>query len=102
MELQVMAVYDTKARAFVRPFFVPHVDVAIRSISDVLHGEQDHEFKRNPDDYQLYHLGSFWDHTGTFQLKDQPELLGVVSRWRRHVPLDEAAPVNLSDIRRIG
>lgn len=82
MELQVMSIYDVKARAFITPFFVPHVDVAVRSIADVLRGQEDHAFKRNPDDYQLYHLGSFWDHTGKFVLKDQAELLGVVSRWR--------------------
>lgn len=63
MMLQAVAVFDKITEAFGRPFFVPNTGGAIRSFSDELKNSES-ELSRHPDDYDLYHLGSFDDSTG--------------------------------------
>lgn len=80
MILECMAVYDNKARAYLPPFYVSHVDVGVRHIADALK-DASHPFARNPEDYSLYHLGAFADDTGAHSFHQEPRHLGVVSRW---------------------
>lgn len=62
---QVFGVYDKKAKHFLAPIFLVNKEVAIRTFtSGVNHPES--RFRQNPDDYCLYHLGSFDDETGEF------------------------------------
>jgi hypothetical protein len=82
MILECMAVYDNKARAYLPPFYVSQVDVGIRHIADAVNSA-DHPFSRNPDDYQLFHLGAFSDDTGAHAFFQEARQIGIVSRWKR-------------------
>lgn len=77
MKLEVMSVYDTKARAFLPPFFVPHVDVGLRSLASAAN-EPGHQLNRYAADFEIYHLGSWDDGTGVFDPKPQPFSYGRV------------------------
>lgn len=81
MNLQCCAVYDQKARAFLPPFFVPHLDVAYRAIANAT-ANPDHPFHRNPEDYIVYQLGSWSDDTAMFQLLGEPLNLGLVLNFK--------------------
>lgn len=85
MILECMSVYDNKARAYLPPFYVAHVDVGIRHIANAVN-DPAHQFARNPDDYALYHLGAFADDTGAHSFFQEPRQLGMVSRWIRVQP----------------
>lgn len=63
---QAMSVYDCKARAYLPPFYVPHVDVGIRYCQSAAN-DPSHAFAKNPEDFRVYHLGSFDDDTGRYQ-----------------------------------
>lgn len=63
MIIQVFAVKDKKAQAFLRPFFVPNEEVAKRAIKDVMFDELS-DFARYSQDYDLWHIGEFDDQTG--------------------------------------
>lgn len=95
MKLQMMAVYDLKARAYLPPFFVPHVDVGLRHIG---HAAQDpqHQLCKFAEDFEIFHLGEFDDSTGYTEVKPNPLSFGRVlvlkklhsPEEHRTIPLD--------------
>lgn len=75
--------YDHAAEMFGRPFFVQHPAMAVRSFSDEVRREApDNNLFTHPEDFTLYHLGSFDDSTGGFHLPESPIML---SRGKDHV-----------------
>ena len=55
---QVYAVFDIKSNLFSSPHHLQSNGVAIRSFSQACEDQQT-EFNKFPEDYSLYHLGSF-------------------------------------------
>lgn len=82
MILQVMAVYDVKARAYITPFYCAHLDVGVRVFAECAN-MSDHQIGRNPEDFHLYHLGSWDDTTAKFELLNEPRVLGVASYFKK-------------------
>lgn len=80
-KLQVIAVYDAKARAFLPPVFVPTVEVGERMLAQALR-DPSHNFAMWPDDYSLSHFGEFDIDVGVFTLFEVPRDLGQLSRLR--------------------
>lgn len=66
MYLKVFSVYDSKARAFISPFFMANVEVAQRAISDAVADPQ-HQFGRHASDYVLFEVAGFDDSTGVIE-----------------------------------
>lgn len=85
--LQVFSIYDGAAQAYMPPFFMPTIGMAIRAFGDDVANPQSH-FSRHPADYVLYHFGSFNDLKGIFTLF-APEDRKIISR-----ALDHVTPVN--------
>lgn len=71
MITNVMAAFDKKARAFMTPFFSAHVDVAIRSFKQAA-TTPDHQVSQHPEDFSLYHLGTYNDENAVFTLLATP------------------------------
>lgn len=63
MMIQIFAVYDLKASAYLPPFTLPTAQMAARTFGDCVNDPQ-HAFGRHPHDYTLFHLGEFDDTTG--------------------------------------
>lgn len=74
MNLHICAIYDTASQLFGRPFFVAATGQATRSFRDEIN-KPDTEFGRHPDDYSLYHFGTFDDNDGSWNLHSHPVLL---------------------------
>ena len=51
---KIFAVYDDKAKAFINPFFLPEIGIAVREFCNCANNP-DHAFCRNPGDYTLFH-----------------------------------------------
>ena len=67
MILQVVAVRDRAADAFMRPFFVPTIGMAVRSFQDeVNRANPDNSMWVHPEDYDLYSLCQFDEDSGQF------------------------------------
>lgn len=69
MITKIFAIKDSKAGAFLRPFFVPNEAVAIRAVSEAFYDESS-DFYRHATDYDLYELGEYDDISG--KLDTQP------------------------------
>lgn len=85
MILKIVAIRDRAADAFMRPFFVPAVGMAIRSFQDEINrSDPDNSMNRHPDDYDLYLLGEYDEETGLFKT-GSPEQLALGKQMLRKV-----------------
>lgn len=81
MKYELMSVYDTKARAFLTPWFSQNLQVAARSFSEVVNNPV-HIIFRNAEDFNLYHLGSWDDNTAQVEMHKQPVNLGSAVNFK--------------------
>lgn len=80
MIVQVFAVRDQKADAFHQPFCAQSVGIALRSFTDeVNRGEKGNVMNEHPEDFSLYHLGSYDDQFARYKLFDNPVQILVAS-----------------------
>lgn len=75
MTLKMFTVFDSKAGAFIQPFFSQSTGTAVRSFEDAANNET-HEFRKHAADYTLFELGEFDQNTGTFEILDARINLG--------------------------
>jgi len=68
MKLQIFALYDKKALAYVDVFHFPQIGQAIRQVEDLL--KTQHPLAKHPADYDLYKLGEFDDVSGSILPQD--------------------------------
>lgn len=84
--------YDSKLEGFMRPFFLQTIAVARRAIIDLAKDPQ-HETAQHPEDYCLYQLGTFEDHTAEIEQMHPPKRLGLVSEIITNYDAVSPAPV---------
>ncbi len=69
MNFRIFVVFDSKARAYLPPFFLPEAGQAVRSFKDAVNDPK-HAFGQHPEDYTLFEIGTFDDREGKLlQLK---------------------------------
>ncbi len=78
MILKMFSMYDTKADAFITPFFLHNEKMALRAIYDASTSPT-HMFSKHPEDYALYLLGEFDDTNGQV-VTGLPHNMGLVSQ----------------------
>ena len=71
MILICATIYDTAAEAYMRPFFVPAVGQAMRAFSDEINNPQS-ELHKHPEDYSIWHMGTYNDVTGEMVSSEKP------------------------------
>lgn len=77
-KLVVVAVRDRAVDAFMNPFVVPSVGMAMRSFSDECNAK-DSPMNKHPADYELHHLGFFDQESGEFLPNNDRKMLAVAS-----------------------
>lgn len=65
MKTRVFSVYDSAAKCYSHPFYVPREEQALRAFTDATNSPN-HEFGKHPADYTLFLLGEFDDADGTY------------------------------------
>lgn len=86
MKLQVMVVYDSKARAFLQPWFSSHIDVGKRSFAQAAN-QGGHQICENAADFVLWHLGTFDDDNAVFDMLRPASNLGPASQFKKGTAL---------------
>lgn len=61
----VVAVWDEKLQAFMRPFYAPRIGGAVRAFTDEVNRDGS-EMGQHPEDYTLFELGEWNDEDGLF------------------------------------
>lgn len=72
MQLKIYSIRDAKAEIFNAPFYKNTHGEAERDFS-MLVNEEKSKINKFPEDYDLYHLGSFDDQTGKAEWNDTPQ-----------------------------
>lgn len=76
MKLIVVAIKDRAADAYMRPFFVPTANMAIRSFMDEVNRDNpENQLFYHSDDFDLYELGIFDDSNGHIESHEDPKLI---------------------------
>jgi len=72
MEKQyAFSIYDSKAQAFMQPWFLPTEALALRAFADCVN-DPEHNFGRHPEDYILHAVGAWSPESGTLTCPDSP------------------------------
>lgn len=66
MNLECFAVWDSKAMAYLPPFFMPNAAMALRVFTDCVN-DPAHQWGRHPEDYTLFFVGRFDTLLGSFK-----------------------------------
>nr|QRQ90059.1 MAG: nonstructural protein [Microviridae sp.] len=78
MQYKILAIRDRAADVFGQPIFTSSVGGAIRAFSDEINTPREgNNYNRHPEDFDLYHLGSFDDESAEFTLFKKPEQVAV-------------------------
>lgn len=81
MKLEIFTVYDSKAKAYLPPFFLPMVGQATRVFQNAAN-DPTHSFGANPGDYTLFHIGVFDDDNGTITNMKAAQNLGIAQEFK--------------------
>lgn len=84
MILQVLVVYDSKARAYLLPMFTTHVDVCLRAFADAAN-DPAHQVGKHPEDFTLFHLGVWNDDDAVFVWFKEHVNLGLAAQFKKGV-----------------
>jgi len=74
MNHKIFTIYDSKAQAYLTPFFLHEDGMAIRVFADCVN-DKNHQFGKHPEDYTLFNIGSWSDNKAKF-LTNNPIALG--------------------------
>ena len=91
---KIFTVYDSKAEAYLQPFFLDTVGMAIRAVSDCVN-DVNHNFCRHAEDYTLFELGSYVESKGVFELHASPVSIGKLQEFKAQfeLPVDQPSLV---------
>ncbi len=76
MVLKIYSVFDSKAEAFLQPFYQTTVGLAVRAFETAAN-EEGHQFQKYAGDYTLFELGEFDQSSGHFTIHTAPVNLGT-------------------------
>lgn len=91
MKLLIFSAYDTKTQAYMTPFYSHTPGSAIRSFTDAAEDPAS-IVAQHPDDFLLFQLGEWDDHTGTIS-SHEPRSLGSAAQYLQNgkTSIEEAA-----------
>lgn len=75
---KIFAIYDSKARAYLQPFFAVNASVALRSFERAVNDERS-DFHAYAGDYELFELGEFDDFDGCVDPAEHKSSLGLAT-----------------------
>jgi len=66
MKHNIFTIYDSKAQAYLTPFFMHQDGMALRVFADCIN-DNSHQFGKHPEDYILFNIGSWEDDKAKFK-----------------------------------
>ena len=78
MIMEIFTVFDSAAARYLEPFFAPTVEVALRRFRQTVNQPAaDNPIALYPEDYSLYHIGTYHQETGELVPFGELHSLGV-------------------------
>jgi len=82
MKQLIFAVYDSKAKVFAIPFFLPSEAVAVRAFAAAAN-DLDTQLGKFPEDFTLFQVGSYNDENGQIFGLEPFKNLGLGAQFKR-------------------
>jgi len=79
MNVELFSVFDQAAARFIDPFPAPTIEFALRGFQEACETEG-HQFQKFPEDYVLYHVGSFHPMSGVIETMEAHKI-GMASSY---------------------
>lgn len=80
MKLEILCLFDTKARVYLQPVFCNHVDVGLRAIAKAAN-HPGHQLADFPSDFVIMHVATWDDTNAHFEQFREPIHLGLVAQF---------------------
>ncbi|AXL14708.1 nonstructural protein [Microviridae sp.] len=87
MKFQIYSVYDSKAESHLLPYHTINQALAVRHFQDAC-SDPDHSFHKHPEDYSLFHLGSYDDVSAKFDNLKAPLHIADARQFTNGVLID--------------
>ena len=102
MKVKIFAIYDSKAEAYLQPFFMPARGQAIRAFTEAVN-DKSTNFYKHAEDYTLFEIGEYDDATAGVTALNAKTSLGCAIEFRRDdkelTPLKSVVDSAMLDIR---
>ncbi len=95
MQQHMFVIYDSKANAFMTPWFLTTQALAVRAFSD-LANDPESNVSRHPDDYTLFTIGTFNDQTAKIHW-EEPKTLGNAIQFKKTQQTEEQPDMFFDD-----
>jgi len=92
--MKMFTVYDSKAEAYMLPFFAKSTGEALRTFSDTCQ-DKSHIFAKHPEDFTLFELGTWDEQTSNFVVYESKKSLGIALEYA-HDLLDDTDQLKLA------
>lgn len=76
MIFRLLAIHDRALDAFQQPFTVRALGEGIRAFQDAVN-DSNTAMHKHPDDYDLYEIGTYDDHTAKIDQHDKPQQIAI-------------------------
>lgn len=76
MQIKMFTVYDSKAEAYLPPFYMQSTGQAVRSFEDTVN-DTAHSMHKHASDYTLFEIGHYDDSTAQVDMLKTPISLGT-------------------------
>lgn len=94
MKLYIVAIRDAKVGGYRPPMFVPNIGACLRAIGDYVNTKDDNDIYKHPEDFEVFHLGTFDDETAVFDVLAAPVSLQHCSSMVRDGQVSQLKKVN--------
>lgn len=91
MKINIYTIYDSKATAFLPPFYMQTKGLAIRAFEESVNDPKS-SFHKYPNDYQLFEIGTYDDATSEIIMHENKVTLGLAVDYIRQSELDLSQP----------
>lgn len=75
--MKIFTIFDSKAKAYLQPFFSRNSGTAIREITSVINNNE-HPFSTNSEDYGLFELGEYDELTGKINANPPVHVINLI------------------------
>lgn len=84
MNLKVFAIYDSKAEAYLQPFFMQSRGQALRAFDTTIN-TLDTQFHKYPSDFTLFEIGEYDELKGVLTPSEKKTSLGCAIEFKKEV-----------------
>jgi len=86
MKVKIFTTYDSKAEAYLQPFFMRSRGEALRGWETICN-DPNSQFHKHPSDFTLFEIGEYDEQTGTIETYPAKCALGLALEFVKTTPL---------------